>query len=319
MQPLDIVFAGTPEFAARHLESLLAGNHRVLAVYTQPDRKAGRGKKLLASPVKRVAESRGIPVKQPASLKRDAAQDEMRTFKADLLIVVAYGLILPETILEIPRLGCINVHASLLPRWRGAAPIERAILAGDDETGITIMQMDAGLDTGDMLWRVPVPIEQDDTRETLEKKLTRAGIDALTYVVDHIEEVQGNAEPQDDRSSSYADKLSKEEALIQWQNDATWIDRQVRAGIGRNPAFCFAGDARMRILTSSVMPEKSGSPGQVISFDKEGLLVGCGQGSLLITRLQLPGKNPVSIRDLLNSKPDFLQPGTLLRSTVSDS
>jgi len=179
MQPLDIVFAGTPEFAASHLDSLLGGNHRVIAVYTQPDRKAGRGKKLLASPVKVLAEKHGIPVKQPASLKEPSAQEEFRALKADLLLVVAYGLILPQAILEIPRLGCINVHASLLPRWRGAAPIERSLLAGDQETGVTIMQMDAGLDTGDMLRRSAVPIEASDNRETLEQKLAAAGIELV--------------------------------------------------------------------------------------------------------------------------------------------
>ena len=314
MQPLDIVFAGTPEFAAKHLESLLGGHHRVIAVYTQPDRKAGRGKKLLASPVKVLAESHNVPVKQPPTLKDVAAQEEMRSLQADLLVVVAYGLILPEAILSIPQCGCINVHASLLPRWRGAAPIERALLAGDRETGVTIMQMDAGLDTGDMLLRKAVPIEAGDTRLTLEKKLTAVGIEALGYVLDHIDKVQAEAEPQDDTQSSYAAKLEKEEARIQWQNDATHIDRQVRAGIGRNPAYCFANSDRMRVLTSIPETKISASIGEIISVDKEGILVGCGRGCLLITRIQLPGKKPVSIGDLLNARPGFFKPGTFLKS-----
>jgi len=317
MQPLDIVFAGTPEFAAKHLESLLGGHHRVTAVYTQPDRKAGRGKKLLASPVKLLAEHHGIPVKQPPSLKDVAAQDELRRLQADLLIVVAYGLILPEAVLEIPRLGCINVHASLLPRWRGAAPIERALLAGDRETGVTIMQMDAGLDTGDMLLRRSVFIAADDTRVTLERKLAEAGTEALTYVLDHINEVQASAEPQDDQLSSYASKLEKAEACIHWEEGAAYIDRQVKAGIGRNPAYCFANGERLRVLTASPATSYGASAGKIISYDRNGLLVGCGQDCLLITQIQLPGKNPISIQDLLNARPGFFEPGTFLSSADS--
>jgi methionyl-tRNA formyltransferase len=323
MQPLDIVFAGTPEFAASHLESLLGGHHRVVAVYTQPDRKAGRGKKLLASPVKILAQSHHIPVRQPLSLKDPAAQEEFESLGADLLIVVAYGLILPQAILDMPRLGCINVHASLLPRWRGAAPIERALLAGDHETGVTIMQMDAGLDTGDMLLRRSVPIEPADTRLALEHKLAEAGSDALIYTLDHIEVLQQNAEPQDDEQSSYASKLTKEEAGIAWQNDASQIDRQIRAGIGRNPAYCCVNDgvstARMRILTAVPTTDRQSSPGQVLSRGKDGLLVSCGQGCLLITRVQLPGKNPISIADLVNARPDLCKPGSFLESADSAS
>jgi methionyl-tRNA formyltransferase len=320
MQPLDIVFAGTPEFAASHLESLVGGQHRLVAVYTQPDRKAGRGKKLLASPVKMLAQQHGIPVRQPASLRDPAAQEEFKALQADLLIVVAYGLILPQAILDMPRLGCINVHASLLPRWRGAAPIERALLAGDRETGVTIMQMDAGLDTGAMLLRRSVPIEPVDTRVTLEAKLTEAGSTALVYTLDHIDELQKKAEPQDDEQSSYASKLEKQEAGIAWQSDASLIDRQIRAGIGRNPAYCGVHNGtsreRMRILAAIPIPEpdRESSPGQIMSRSKDGVLVGCGQGCLLITRVQLPGKNPVSIGDLLNARPDFFAPGSFLES-----
>ena len=319
MQPLDIVFAGTPEFAAKHLESLLGGHHQVIAVYTQPDRKAGRGKKLLASPVKVLAENHGIPVKQPVTLKEIAAQEELRDLEADLMIVVAYGLILPEAVLQIPRLGCINVHASLLPRWRGAAPVERALLAGDHETGVTIMQMDAGLDTGDMLLRKAVPIEADDTRLSLEHKLASAGQEALSYVLDHIEEVQNSAESQDHQKSSYASKLEKAEAGIQWHNDAAYIDRQIRTGIGRQPAYCIVGSERMRVLTAILDTELSASAGEIVSIDRDGLLVGCGQGGLLITRIQLPGKNPVSISDVLNASPDFFKPGNVLRSADAGS
>ena len=316
-QPLDIVFAGTPEFAASHLQALLDGNHRVVAVYTQPDRKAGRGKKLAASPVKRLAQQHGINVNQPSTLKSQACQDELRDLKADLLIVVAYGLILPEAVLEIPRLGCINVHASLVPRWRGAAPIERALLAGDQESGVTIMQMDAGLDTGNMLLTSTVAIEADDTRVSLEQKLTAAGTRALVYALDHIEELQARATPQDEEESSYAAKLQKEEALIQWQNDASFIDRQIRAGIGRNPAYCFKEGLRMRVLTASLLPDITGSAGEILTANKKGVVVGCGRGALLIEQIQLPGKNPLAIRDLLNARPDFFKPGTFLTSLTT--
>ncbi|MBT8147358.1 MAG: methionyl-tRNA formyltransferase [Gammaproteobacteria bacterium] len=319
MPPLDIVFAGTPEFAAKHLESLIGGHHRLIAVYTQPDRKAGRGKKLLPSPVKTLAEKHGIPVKQPTTLRETSAQEELSTLQADLLIVVAYGLILPQAILTIPRLGCINVHASLLPRWRGAAPIERALLAGDQETGVTIMQMDAGLDTGDMLLRKAVPINDNDTRLSLEHKLAAAGVEALAYVLDHIAEVQSSASPQDDQQSSYASKLEKEEACINWQDNAEQIDRQVRAGIGRNPAYCYMGNERMRVLAATPTEPCSAKAGEIVSVDKSGLLVGCGEGGLLITQIQLAGKNPVSIKDLLNARPEFFKPGALLKSAVAAS
>lgn len=320
MQPLDIVFAGTPEFAASHLQALLGTGHRLLAVYTQPDRKAGRGNRLQPSPVKVLAEQHGIPVIQPPTLKSPEAQAELKALQPDLLIVVAYGLILPRAILEIPRLGCINVHASLLPRWRGAAPIERALLAGDRETGVTIMQMDVGLDTGDMLLRKAVPIESDDTRVTLEQKLADAGSQALCQALENIEALQAGAESQDDRLSCYAAKLEKEEALINWQDSAAQIDRQIRASIGRHPTYCFADGARLRILEA--LPRTSArqmTPGQIVAVDREGMLVQCGQDALLVTRVQLPGKNPVAIGDLLNARSDLFKPGSLLSSEESAS
>ncbi|MCP5347771.1 MAG: methionyl-tRNA formyltransferase [Gammaproteobacteria bacterium] len=315
MGPLNLVFAGTPEFAARHLESLLDGPHRILAVYTQPDRRAGRGKKLVPGPVKTLALQHGMPVRQPVTLKTAEAQQELRDFQPDLLVVVAYGLLLPEAVLQIPRLGCINVHASLLPRWRGAAPVERALLAGDPETGVTIMQMDAGLDTGAMLLRKTVPIEADDTRVTLEQKLVRAGTEALPYALDHLDELQSRGESQDDRDSTYARKLEKEEALIDWRLPALQIDRQIRAGIGRLPAYCLADSTRLRILEASPEPcQDNAHPGEILSFDRTGMRVRCGEGCLQVRRIQLPGKNPVSIADLLNARQDLLQPGLRLDS-----
>ena len=315
MPPLKLVFAGTPEFAARHLASLLGGPHTVLAVYTQPDRPAGRGKKLIPSPVKSLAQASSIPVRQPVSLKTPEAQQSLRDLEPDLLVVVAYGLILPPAILQIPRLGCINVHASLLPRWRGAAPIERALLAGDSETGITIMQMDAGLDTGDMLLRRAVPIEATDTRVSLEQKLTEAGAEALPYALDNIAALQEKAEPQQDRLSTYAAKLDKSEALIDWRDPASQLDRQIRAGIGRQPAYCFLGGTRLRLLEARPEPGgQTAAPGEITSLSQEGMRVSCGEGSLLVSIVQLPGKNPVSIRDLLNARQQLLQPGTRLSS-----
>jgi len=316
MQPLNLVFAGTPEFAAQHLAALLNSRHQVVAVYTQPDRPSGRGKKLVPSPVKALAQQHGIPVLQPVSLKTPQAQAELLALNPDLLVVVAYGLILPAAVLEIPRLGCINVHASLLPRWRGAAPIERALLAGDRETGITIMQMDAGLDTGAMLLRRTVPIEATDTGLSLEQKLAVAGTEALVSAVDHIEQLQREAEAQQDHLSTYAAKLDKAEALIDWQDSAEAIDRQVRAGLGRQPAYCVVEGQRVRILAGRPVPGRaSGEAGEILSLDRQGMLVACGSGCLLVERVQLPGKNPVSIQDLLNARQTLLQPGTRLLGT----
>jgi len=312
--PLNLVFAGTPDFAARHLLSLIESPHRILAVYTQPDRRSGRGKKLLPSPVKSTAEQHRLPVRQPLSLKDPETQRAFRELKPDLLVVVAYGLILPEAVLRIPRLGCINVHASLLPRWRGAAPIERALLAGDPETGVTIMQMDAGLDTGAMLLRRAVAIEATDTRVSLERKLAAAGIEALRYVLDNIEDMQANAESQDDRYSTYAKKLEKADALIQWEQDATQIDRQIRAGIGRDPAYCFIGSTRIRILSARPIQQAHGAPGEISRLDRQGMVVACGRGALLVREVQLPGRNPVSIADLLNSRQSLFQTGARLGS-----
>lgn len=307
---LKVVFAGTPEFAARHLRALLDSGQQVIAVYTQPDRPSGRGKQLLPSPVKELAVARGIPVLQPASLKGDGPRHELAGLDPDVMVVVAYGLILPASILQTPRLGCINVHASLLPRWRGAAPVERALLAGDSHTGITIMQMDAGLDTGPMLHRVTVPISGTDTRVSLEQKLAEAGAAALVYAIDRLEELRACAEPQDNSRSTYASKVDKQEALIDWNQGAGHICRQVRAGIGRYPAYSHMGGTRVRIL--SAQPETAGPgapPGTIIELSRGGMLVACGDGCIRVAQVQLPGKNPVALQDLLNSRQDLLYPG----------
>lgn len=306
MTKLRIGFAGTPVFAATHLQSLLASGNSVVCVYTQPDRPSGRGKKLKPSPVKQLALDNSVPVYQPISLKTGEAQEVFRSLHLDLLIVVAYGLILPREILESPKLGCINVHASLLPRWRGAAPIERAILAGDKETGVTIMQMDEGLDTGDMLDTERVSIDAADDRADVEEKLARAGTTALVRVIDGLTNYQQHATPQDDTNSSYAAKLNKSEALIDWGSPAPIIDRQVRVGIGRTPAFTFIDGQRLRIISATVLEEQSqASPGAIVSVSKAGIEVACGNSVLRIDKVQLPGKTVSSVRDVLNSRADF--------------
>jgi methionyl-tRNA formyltransferase len=311
MSALKIVFAGTPVFAARHLTALLDAGHHLAGVYTQPDRAAGRGKKLLASPVKQLAESRQIRVFQPASLKTDAAQSELAALQPDLMVVVAYGLLLPLPVLEIPQYGCINVHASLLPRWRGAAPIERAILAGDTETGITIMQMDVGLDTGAMLYTRSTPIAADDDRLSLENRLAELGCEALLATLARLQELRSTARQQDDTASTYARKLEKSEALIDWRQDAHQINRTIRAGIGRNPAFSLLDGERVRFLRATVSNELTHAlPGTILpGISSTALRIACTRGVLNVTDVQLPGKNPNTVRDILNARAEQFTPG----------
>ena len=288
MKPLRIIFAGTPDFAAQHLQALLHTDHDIVAVYSQPDRPAGRGRKLTASPVKQVALEHNIDVQQPLSLKDADAQAQLASYQADIMVVVAYGLLLPQVVLDMPRLGCINVHGSLLPRWRGAAPIQRALLAGDEETGVTIMQMAAGLDTGPMLLKRSLPIASTDTSASLYEKLAVCGCAALVEALAVIEELV--PEEQDENLANYADKLSKAEGAIDWQQSATDICRQVR---GLNPwpvAYTDFGDQRLRVWLAEAKQDPSDAPaGEVLAFTKQGISVACGEGQLLITQLQWPG------------------------------
>ncbi len=245
---LKLVFAGTPEFAAQHLQALLSdGRHDIVAVYTQPDRPAGRGKKPRPSPVKQVAEQAGLPVLQPLNFKQQQDRNALAELGADLMVVVAYGLILPQAVLDIPRLGCVNVHASLLPRWRGAAPIQRAIEAGDADTGVTIMQMAAGLDTGDMLHKVRCAIGADDTSASLHDKLAELGGPALLSALDQLASGAAQPEVQDDALSNYAAKLDKQEGQIDWQRSAIELDRQIRAFIPFPVCYTELDDDRLRI------------------------------------------------------------------------
>jgi len=299
-QNLRIIFAGTPEFAAQHLQALINSHHDVVAVYSQPDRPAGRGRKLTASPVKQLAMDHQLEIQQPLSLKEPDTQAQLASYQADIMVVVAYGLLLPQVVLDIPRLGCINVHGSLLPRWRGAAPIQRALLAGDAETGITIMQMAAGLDTGPMLHKSTVAISEQDTSASLYDKLAIAGCTSLIEVLDQIECLR--AQEQDEKLTCYADKLSKSEGVINWQQPAPAISLQVR---GLNPwpvAYTGFSQQKLRIWMAQAQPNKHTdmAPGTVIGYSKQGINVACGQGQLLITALQWPGSKAISGAQLKN-------------------
>ena len=308
---MRIVFAGTPEFAARHLQALLDAGQSVIAVYTQPDRPAGRGQKLMPSPVKQLALQHGIAVYQPQTLRDPAAQAELAGLQAELMVVVAYGLILPQAVLDLPRLGCINSHASLLPRWRGAAPIQRAVEAGDGESGVTVMQMEAGLDTGPMLLKVSTPITASDTGGTLHDRLAELGAQAVVQAVDALAAGTLTPEVQDDAFATYAHKLNKDEARIDWARPAAELERLIRAF---HPwPIChstLAGEALK--IHGARLGAGRGEPGLILAAGKEGLSVACGEGALLLTRLQLPGGKPLAFADLYNSRREQFAPGQVL-------
>ena len=312
-QSLRIVFAGTPDFAARHLAALLSSEHEVIAVYTNPDRPAGRGKKLSAPPVKQLALEHEIPVYQPENFKLDEAKQELAALNADIMVVVAYGMLLPQVVLDTPRLGCINVHGSILPRWRGAAPIQRSIWAGDKETGVTIMQMDIGLDTGDMLSIATLPIEATDTSASMYEKLAGLGPDALVECLADIASGKAVAEKQDDELANYAKKLSKEEARINWSDDAAHIERCVRAFNPWPMSHFEAAENSIKVWQSRVAEQTSDKPaGTILQADKTGIYVATGQGVLVLEQLQVPGKKAMSVQDILNSRASWFEVGTQL-------
>jgi methionyl-tRNA formyltransferase len=300
---LRIIFAGTPDFAAQHLQALLDGPHQVVAVYSQPDRPAGRGRKLTPSPVKALALEHAIEVQQPISLKPEAAQKMLASYQADVMVVVAYGLILPQVVLDTPRLGCINVHGSLLPRWRGAAPIQRAILAGDQQSGVTVMQMEAGLDTGPMLLKVDTPITINDTSASLYTKLALLGCNSLTEALDGLKSSTLTAQVQDASKANYADKLTKAEGAIDWHQSAQQISLQVR---GLNPwpvAYSDWQEHRLRIwMAHAIDGQSNQAAGTLVSLDKSGLEVVCGNGHLKITQLQWPSGKALNQSELMNLK-----------------
>ncbi len=309
-----IIFAGTPDFAAQHLLALLKADYEVVAVYTQPDRATGRGQKLTPSPVKAVALDAGITVEQPSSLKDVDAQAVLASYNADLMVVVAYGQILPKVVLDAPRLGCINVHASLLPRWRGAAPIERAIEAGDQQSGVAIMQMDIGLDTGDVILESRVTIDTNETAASLYQKLLPAGTQALVEAVAKLFEGSAVATPQTDDLITYAHKIEKPETILDFSLDAVVLERKIRAFYPmRCCSFSYQGKL-YKVHQASVITDDTAKAGQIIQYSADGLVIGCGNASLLITLLQPPGKKAQTFDQLINGRPDLFKKGSHIDS-----
>jgi len=285
-----IIFAGTPQFAASALEALINADQTIVAVLTQPDRPAGRGMHMAASPVKQLAQRHGFPVWQPVTLKSVEIQQQLAALQADVMVVAAYGLLLPPAVLQLPRYGCLNIHASLLPRWRGAAPIQRAILAGDDETGITIMQMDEGLDTGDMLLKQACPITVGDTAQTLHDKLAVLGGQAIVEALRQLQASALRPEVQDGTQATYAAKLVKVEAQLDWRKDAVEVDRAVRAYNPFPVAVSTCNATPIKIWRASLCSgDLQGEPGMVQAIEKEGIVVACGRGAVRLEVLQRPG------------------------------
>ena len=295
---MRLIFAGTPDFAAVALRALIAAGHDIVLVLTQPDRPAGRGLKLAPSAVKAVALAHGLIVAQPNSLKDPAAHEQLRAVTAEVMVVAAYGLILPQAVLEIPTRGCLNIHASLLPRWRGAAPIQRAILAGDAETGITIMQMDAGLDTGAMLANRALPIEAGDTARTLHDKLAALGAAAIVEAVDLLQRAPLTPQAQDASLATYAGKISKQDAHIDWHQPAAAIERAVRAYHPAPGAFTLRDAEALKLWAASVT-DGQGPAGTVLAADKQGVVVACGEHALRITELQRAGGKRLPVAQFL--------------------
>lgn len=299
---MNIIFAGTPEFALPTLRMLLDSEHRICAVYTQPDRPSGRGRQLKPTPVKELALSAGLPVYQPESLKSAEEQQRLRDFNADLMVVIAYGMILPQAVLDLPRLGCVNVHASLLPRWRGAAPIQRAILAGDPETGVTIMKIVQKLDAGDMLHKEVCVIDSEDTAATLFDKLAQLGAVGLAKVLPAYEAGTIVAEKQDEALVTYAEKLDKSEASIAWAEPAESLARKVH---GLNPwpvaQTDFNGGA-LRIWKAQVLPEPCDRPPGTVRYSNgKHLDVATGKGFLRLQEVQLPGGKRIPAHAFMNA------------------
>ncbi len=303
MSPLRIVFAGTPDFAVPALDAIAGTPHRLVACYTQPDRPAGRGRRLTESPVKVRAQSLALPIDQPLSLRTPEAADRLRAHAPDLMVVVAYGLLLPQVVLDVPRFGCLNIHASLLPRWRGAAPIQRAIAAGDRETGVSIMRMEAGLDTGPLMLAVPVHISADDTGGSLHDRLAHAGARLIVAALEQIAQGTARFETQDSGLATYAPKITMAEADIDWSLPATVIERLVRAFVPWPVARTSVGGVPLQVLRAHVVAAASAAPaGTVVEAGEGGVVVATGEDALAIDVARLSGRRPVSARDLVNGR-----------------
>lgn len=311
--PLRIIFAGTPEFGIQCLDALYQSAHQIIAVYTQPDRPAGRGQKLQESAVKIWGLQHHLPVFQPLNFKSPEAIADLEALEPDLMVVIAYGLILPKSVLSIPRLGCINVHASILPRWRGAAPIQQAILAGDRETGVSIMQMDAGMDTGPYFTIRTCPITTDDTTIQLHQRLSNLAPEPLIKTIDQLSIGTAHTMVQDNDQATYAPKIHKQDALIDWQQAAKDIDQKIRAYYPWPIAFTHCHDLVLRIHHCKLVSQTNErSPGTILAMNPEGMLVATGKNCILVQDIQWPGGRPISIADYLNSQRKELHVGTVL-------
>lgn len=314
MNPLRIVFAGTPEFALPSLKALAATKHQLLAVYTQPDRPAGRGRLLTASPVKEWALAHQLAIYQPLNFRDPETVDELRQLKPDVMVVIAYGLILPKAVLDVPQFGCINVHASLLPRWRGASPIQHAILHGDEQTGITVMQMDAGMDTGDMLMQAEYTIKPTETAGSLHDRLASLAVIPLLRTLEALAEQRVKPIPQDNTKATYAPKINKQDALIDWNQPAILIERQIRAFNPWPVAYTHAHHAIIRIYEAEALKEPCRQPpGKVLAVTKEGLQIATGEGVLAVTKLQFPGSKALRVSDWVNAQSSQSLLDTVLR------
>lgn len=311
---LNIVFAGTPAFTCPALDALAASKHHLSAIYTQPDRPAGRGRRLQASPAKQWAEKHQIPVYQPLNFKNQAAQDELKALKPDILVVIAYGLILPQAVLDIPRLGCINVHASLLPNWRGASPIQSSLLHGDAETGVTIMQLDAGMDTGPMLTRATCKIPPDATASSLHDTLAGLAAAPLLETLDALAENRAHPMAQNHELATYAPKITKQDAMIDWQKPAIHIERQIRAFNPWPIARTEADEQTLRIHQAHALSQSTDAePGSIISLNASGMLVATGENILCVKTIQFAGGKALSISDWLNAQKQTLYLGLKLQ------
>lgn len=310
-RPLRIIFMGTPDFAAATLKALIDGPDEVVAVVTQPDRAKGRGKKLTPPPAKILAEAAGIPVLQPTKIKTEDFRNGLLSYQPDLMVVTAYGRILPKALLELPPLGCINVHGSLLPKYRGAAPIQWAVINGEAETGVTIIQMDAGMDTGDMLLRVKIAISLDETAGSLFDKLADLGSATLLTAIQGLQEGTIIPIPQDHSLATVAPMLKKDDGLIDWHKDAQEIERLIRGLDPWPSAFCFLNGKRLRLFKPEVLHQDSDQPpGTVLQADKRGVLVACGRNTLLTKEIQPAGKKRMAVESFLCGQP--IAAGTLL-------